>query len=100
MLGRVRFGRAAVAANVKLGWGAAVLLGVLNLIVLASDVLKPFERRVVGPGVKNRHAGTSLGFFGHLLGAVFIFHLEGRKFTELVEAVIQVLLNQVLGAAH
>jgi len=100
MLVRVRFGRTAVATNVKLGWSTTVLLGVLNLIVSASDMLKPFERGVVGPGVKNRDTGTSLSLFGHLFGAVFIFHLEGRQFTELIEAVFQVLLNQVLGAAH
>lgn len=87
MLGRVRFGCTAVAANVKLGWSAAVLLGILNLIVSVSDMLKPFERGVVGPGVKNRDTGTSLSLLGHLLGAVFIFHLEGRLFTELIEAV-------------
>jgi hypothetical protein len=72
----VGFRRGTVTTHRELGWSAIQFLSFLNTVVTASDMLEPLERSVVGPRVKNVDTEAGLSFGGHLLGAVFIFHLE------------------------
>jgi hypothetical protein len=72
----VGFQRGTVTTHCELGWSAVQFLSFLNTVVTASDMLKPLERSVVGPQVKNLDTEAGLSSGGHLLGAVFIFHLD------------------------
>ena len=79
MLSCVGFRGGTVTAHRKLSWSTVEFLSFFYTVVTAPDVFEPFERSVVSPRVNNRYTDAGLSLSGHLLRAVFIFHLESRE---------------------